>query len=247
MPSISSTRQIVFDPTTSKCCGIRPGFWRQVPIPRSAMGRGGLGWQRERSSFPTAENRMLSTRWPRHLPKPRSSPLPSRRPRKESAAASAPTTTHWSTRLSSGRVFIARACPIASRLASGRATRPAAATAVEVAQGIAARQTAASILRLVFRSLGGLALGAGRRLLSFPVGRRVRRRAPGSGTTGCRLSGHAARRLRRRAGRCRPAPGGRFGTFTSAAAGAASFGLTLTAGGGGGGCPSSSWPESTSM
>ena len=147
------------------------------------------------------------------------------------------------------RTSTARACPIANPLPAaslaGRAAPPPRQSAAAAAHTAAAPVASAQILRRVFGGLGGLAL---ERVAasSFGVGRHVRR--------GHRASDHrlaAERPCRRRGpppdGTAPRPPGGRFGAFTSAAAGAASFGLTLRAGGGGGACPSSSWPESTSM
>ena len=56
VPSLISTRRFVFSPTMSRCCGKRPGFWRRVRIPRSAMERGRSNWPAERSSFPAAKS-----------------------------------------------------------------------------------------------------------------------------------------------------------------------------------------------
>ena len=56
-PSLISTRQFVFSPAMSQCCGKRPGFWRRAPIRWSAMEHGASNWRSEQSSFPGARVR----------------------------------------------------------------------------------------------------------------------------------------------------------------------------------------------
>ena len=101
-------------PMMSRCCCKPLGFWRRVRTLRLAMERGRSNWRSGRLGLPTAEIRApwihLLPRWPKRRSSPRPSTLPNKRRRLPSPAA----TPRLPTRSTSGRVFTARACRIAS-------------------------------------------------------------------------------------------------------------------------------------
>ena len=80
--SLISPRQFVSGRAMSRCCGKRPGFWRRVPIPRSATEKRRWDSHGEQSSFPRRGAHAPSMHLPLLWPKPNNFPRPSTQPSK---------------------------------------------------------------------------------------------------------------------------------------------------------------------
>ena len=226
VPSISSTRQIAFDPTTSKCCGTRPGFWRQVPGSSIRDGAQAIDLATGRSSFPAVRSRLCLRRaWPRHLPKPRFT------------AAVAPPRKRQPWPLRAQRRGLVGAIEQRKRLYRQglpyRERRPRFRLSPGAADGSQLIDVAGNCPGLTSLSSRGRpsrpwrpCVGPGRRLLSgFPLaGISDGAGTPAGGDHRRRLPGHATSlsttRLSGPGQAMPPAPSGLFGAFTSAAAGA---------------------------